>query len=92
MSKISAGTTLTTGYVVTSDTTGTLLLETSGSERLRIGTAGQIGIGGANYGTSGQVLTSNGSDAAPSWQPGGGGGDTTEAVRLAFALSYFNSI
>lgn len=91
MSKISAGTTLTTGYVVTSDTTGTLLLETSGSERLRIGTAGQIGIGGANYGTSGQVLTSNGSGAAPSWQPGGGG-DTTEAVRLAFALSYFNSI
>ena len=37
------------------------------TERMRIGTSGQIGIGGANYGTSGQVLTSNGSGAAPSW-------------------------
>jgi len=40
----------------------------SETERLRIGTAGQIGIAGANYGTSGQVLTSNGSGSAPSWQ------------------------
>lgn len=39
----------------------------SASERLRIADAGQIGIGGANYGTSGQVLTSGGSGAAPSW-------------------------
>jgi hypothetical protein len=37
------------------------------TERARIGPAGQIGIGGANYGTSGQVLTSGGSGAAPSW-------------------------
>ena len=36
-------------------------------ERLRIASAGQLGIGGANYGTSGQVLTSGGSGAAPSW-------------------------
>ena len=35
---------------------GTLLLQTSGSE-IRIGAQGQIGIAGANYGTSGQVLT-----------------------------------
>lgn len=40
---------------------------TGGSERLRIAASGQIGIGGANYGTSGQVLTSGGSGAAPSW-------------------------
>lgn len=49
---------------------GTLLPMTfhaGGSERMRIDTAGQIGIGGANYGTSGQVLTSGGSGAAPSW-------------------------
>ena len=38
------------------------------TERFRIGSAGQFGIGGANYGTSGQVLTSNGSGSAPSWQ------------------------
>jgi hypothetical protein len=35
---------------------------------MRIGSAGQIGIGGANYGTDGQVLTSGGSGAAPSWE------------------------
>ena len=41
--------------------------EVDGNERLRIGSAGQIGIAGANYGTSGQVMTSGGASAAPSW-------------------------
>ena len=41
-------------------------------ERLRVGSAGQIGIGGANYGTDGQVLTSGGASAAPSWADAGG--------------------
>ena len=40
---------------------------TAGSERLRIGSSGQLGIGGATYGSSGQVLTSGGASAAPSW-------------------------
>ena len=44
------------------DTQGTV------SERLRILNAGQIGLGGANYGTTGQVITSNGAGTAPSWQ------------------------
>lgn len=50
----------------------TLGFSTGGSERFRIGPTGQIGIGGANYGTSGQVLTSGGSGAAPSWLPANG--------------------
>ena len=37
------------------------------TERFRIASAGQLGIGGANYGTSGQVLTSQGSSSAPQW-------------------------
>ena len=37
------------------------------TERLRIGSAGQLGIGGANYGSSGQVLTSQGSGSAVQW-------------------------
>jgi hypothetical protein len=55
-------------------TQGTLIFNTASAdasifnERMRIGPSGQIGIGGANYGTSGQVLTSAGSGAAPSWQ------------------------
>ena len=40
---------------------------TDNSERLRIGSLGQIGIAGANYGTSGQVLTSQGSGSAVAW-------------------------
>jgi hypothetical protein len=46
---------------------GTIALIANAAERLRIASAGQIGIGGANYGTSGQVLTSGGPSAAPSW-------------------------
>lgn len=40
---------------------------TGNSEKFRIGVDGQLGVGGANYGTSGQVLTSGGASAAPSW-------------------------
>ena len=40
---------------------------TGGGERLRVGPAGQIGLGGANYGSSGQVLTSQGSGSAAAW-------------------------
>jgi hypothetical protein len=36
-------------------------------ERLRISKDGAFGIAGTNYGTSGQVLRSGGSGAAPSW-------------------------
>lgn len=45
-----------------------ILFLTNNTEKLRIGTSGQIGIGGANYGTSGQVFTSTGTGSAPSWQ------------------------
>jgi len=40
---------------------------TTADERFRIASAGQLGIAGANYGTSGQILTSGGASAAPSW-------------------------
>ena len=45
----------------------------AGSEKFRVGSAGQWGIGGGNYGTSGQVLTSGGASAAPAWAAAGGG-------------------
>jgi hypothetical protein len=46
------------------------------TERLRITPTGAWGLGGANYGTAGQVLTSNGNGGPPSWTTvsGGGGG------------------
>lgn len=46
----------------------TIAFSTNGTEDLRLGSAGQIGIAGANYGTTGQVLTSGGASAAPSWE------------------------
>ena len=42
-------------------------------ERFRIAAAGQLGIGGANYGTDGQVLTSTGTNSAPAWEDASGG-------------------
>jgi len=37
------------------------------NEKLRIGSSGQLGISGANYGTSGQVLTSQGNSSSVQW-------------------------
>ena len=53
---------------------------TGGSERLSVGSAGEILIGGSAAGTSGQVLTSGGSGAAVSWAAAGGGGGLAKAV------------
>ena len=47
--------------------TSNLLLQIGGSEKFRVGSSGQLGIAGANYGTSGQVLTSGGSGSAVTW-------------------------
>ena len=55
------------GTFIGSKTNHQLFLRTNNAERLRIGTAGQIGLSGANYGTSGQVMTSQGGSAAPQW-------------------------
>lgn len=51
-----------------------LAITTNSSERIRVGSSGEIGLSGANYGTSGQVLTSAGSGAAPTWTTVSSGG------------------
>lgn len=38
------------------------------TERLRFSSAGAFGLSGANYGTAGQAITSNGTGSAPTWQ------------------------
>ena len=58
--------------------------DTGGSERLRIASSGQIGLSGANYGTSGQVLTSQGSGSAVQWAT-----PTPAAGSVVQTLSFF---
>ena len=43
------------------------------TEKFRFTADGEIGIGGANYGSDGQVLTSGGACAAAAWECAGGG-------------------
>ena len=52
------------------------------SEKFRVGSSGQLGVGGATYGSSGQVLTSGGASAAPTWADAAGGG-ATPTVKTA---------
>ena len=74
---------------------GEFTFHVNGGERLRIASAGQIGLGGANYGSSGQVLTSQGGSSAPQWatptnataSPSTGGG-TVSGQRVASDLTY----
>ena len=61
-----------------------LILDVGGGDKFQIGSSGQFGIGGANYGTPGQVLTSGGASAAPTW--GSGGGSTP--AKSGFAANY----
>ena len=60
---------------------GIVAFGTNNTERLRIAASGAFGLGGANYGTAGQVLTSGGADVAPSW--------TSPAGLPAGAVAYF---
>lgn len=59
-------------FVVTTGGSGTLVT----TERLSISANGEWLVG-SNAGTSGQVLTSNGSGTAPTWQDASGGGTLT---------------
>ena len=48
--------------------TSRAVVNLDGAEKFRINEGGQIGLAGANYGTDGQVLTSQGSGAAAQWE------------------------
>jgi hypothetical protein len=58
----------TGGLSVTSDATGNLALQTAGTTAFTINYSQAIGLGSTpSYGTNGQVLTSSGSGAVPTW-------------------------
>ena len=56
-------------YIDQVNDTGSLVfrMTSSNTEAFRITSDGAFGLAGANYGTSGQVLTSGGSSSSPSW-------------------------
>lgn len=51
------------------------------TEKFRFTSQGEIGIGGATYGTDGYVLTSGGAGAAVAWEAAGGGNEITTIVK-----------
>jgi hypothetical protein len=51
------------------------------TEKFRFTSQGEIGIGGANYGTDGQVLTSAGAGAAPAWENASAGDVTLTGTQ-----------
>ncbi len=69
MSIIAAGTTTTTALSSTGNTDGTLQFQVNGTTAsVTLNTLGAIGVGSSpSFGTAGQVLTSGGSTAAPTW-------------------------
>ena len=77
----------------TDDIPGKIIFKTtadgavSATERLRIASSGQIGIGGANYGTDGQLLTSTGASTAPAWEDAPSSGISTgKAIAMAIVF------
>jgi hypothetical protein len=73
-------------------------ITTGGTERLRIASTGAMGLSGANYGTAGQVLVSNGSSAAPTWKqatytyPGGVEQTIQERLEQYVSVKDFGAI
>jgi hypothetical protein len=58
----------TAGLVQTADTSGALALQTANTTALTINSTQAIGVGSTpSFGTNGQVLTSGGSTASPTW-------------------------
>jgi hypothetical protein len=74
--------------VVDTGSDGHFKVTTEGSERIRVGPAGQVGIAGANYGTSGQVLTSGGASGAVSWQDAAGATGVILENQQAISSNY----
>ena len=72
------------GAIVTGDASGQLALQAGGNTGLTLNSSRALGVGSSpSYGTSGQVLTSSGSSAAPTWATPSAG----TAIGLVRAIS-----
>jgi len=62
------------GLKTSADNSGVLALQTNGTTAVTVNASQAIGVGSTpSFGTAGQVLTSAGSGAPPTWAAGGGG-------------------
>jgi hypothetical protein len=76
-SSIDASTSGAGGVITTADNTGILQLKTAGVVAVTVNASSALGVGTSpSFGTSGQVLTSAGSSAAPTWATPASGGMT----------------
>ena len=62
-------------------------LSGAATEKFRFTANGELGVGGANYGTDGQVLTSTGAGTAPAWEAAGAGSNKSAKVTHDAAQS-----
>ena len=88
--KISEGN--TEAEVVDTGSDGHFKVTTEGTERIRVGPAGQIGVAGANYGTSGQVLKSQGSGSAVQWASAGVSTSSLQVLEQFYLLADGRSV
>jgi hypothetical protein len=76
------------GVKTTADTSGVLALQSNGTTGLTLNTSLALGVGSGNStGTSGQVLTSAGSAAAPTWSTISAGNFGTDLTGTNYTLS-----
>ena len=76
------------GFTYAPDATGALELQVAGgTTAISLNTSGAVGVGSTpSFGTSGQVLTSNGTGSAPQWQAGGATTGKAIAMSLIFGF------
>ena len=76
------------GFQTPNSSNGHIIFNPKGSEKFRIGSSGQIGLSGANYGSSGQVLTSGGSGSAPTWSTVASGGASNISFNSGYGIDF----
>ena len=78
------------GFTYAPDATGALELQVAGgTTAIAFSTAGAVGVGATpSYGSSGQVLTSNGTGSAPQWSSPAVGTTTGKAIAMSLIFGF----
>ena len=81
------GTAAYRGAIKYDHSTDDMIFWSAAAEKFRFTADGEIGIGGTNYGTDGQILTSAGAGAAAAWEDAAEGGISTgKAIAMAMVF------